>query len=85
MDEPRQIAAGLVDAVAAAVEPEAVPPRARQRDEFEGMAGPYPVSVIVRTPNVIPGLADVLIRVRAKTSSTAPRSKRRITGPPDPF
>lgn len=34
---------------------------------FEGMAGPYPISVVIRTPAVIPGRADVLIRV-ASTS-----------------
>jgi hypothetical protein len=32
---------------------------------FEGMAGPYPISVVVRAPRVIPGLADVMIRVRS--------------------
>ncbi len=29
---------------------------------FEGMAGPYPVRVIVRTPGVIPGLAQISVR-----------------------
>lgn len=31
---------------------------------FEGQAGPYPVRVIVRPPKVIPGLAEILVRVR---------------------
>jgi hypothetical protein len=31
---------------------------------FDGQAGPYPVRVIVRPPKVIPGLAEILIRVR---------------------
>ncbi|HET9947688.1 MAG TPA: hypothetical protein VFQ22_02065, partial [Longimicrobiales bacterium] len=30
---------------------------------FEGAAGPYPIRVIVRTPGVIPGLAEVTVRV----------------------
>ncbi len=30
---------------------------------FEGMAGPYPVRVIVRTPGVIPGLAQISVRL----------------------
>ena len=30
---------------------------------FEGMAGPYPLRVIVRTPGVIPGLAQITVRV----------------------
>lgn len=30
---------------------------------FEGMAGPYPIRVIVRTPGVIPGLAQISVRV----------------------
>ena len=29
---------------------------------FDGMAGPYPIRVIVRTPGVIPGLAQISIR-----------------------
>ncbi len=31
---------------------------------FDGDAGPYPVRVIVRPPEVIPGLAEVTVRVR---------------------
>jgi hypothetical protein len=30
---------------------------------FEGAAGPYPVRVIVRTPGVVPGLAQITVRV----------------------
>jgi hypothetical protein len=30
---------------------------------FEGNAGPYPVRIIIRPPGVIPGLADISIRV----------------------
>jgi hypothetical protein len=30
---------------------------------FEGMAGPYPVRIVVRAPGVIPGLADVVVKV----------------------
>ncbi|HEV8196476.1 MAG TPA: hypothetical protein VGP87_07545, partial [Gemmatimonadales bacterium] len=43
---------------------------------FTGPAGPYIVTVVVRAPGVIPGLADVIIRttatdVRAITASPA--------------
>jgi hypothetical protein len=34
---------------------------------FEGMAGPWPVRIIVRPPVVIPGLAEVTVRVKAGT------------------
>jgi hypothetical protein len=30
---------------------------------FEGNAGPYPVRVIIRPPGVVPGLADITVRV----------------------
>ena len=30
---------------------------------FEGSAGPYPIRVIVRTPGVIPGLAQISVRI----------------------
>jgi hypothetical protein len=30
---------------------------------FDGLAGAYPVRVIVRPPNVVPGLAEVIVRV----------------------
>ena len=32
---------------------------------FDGNAGPYPVRVIVRPPNVVPGLAEVIVRLDA--------------------
>ncbi len=32
---------------------------------FEGAAGPYPVHIVVRPPAVIPGVAEVAVRVRA--------------------
>jgi hypothetical protein len=32
---------------------------------FDGSAGPYPVRVIVRPPDVVPGLAEVIVRVDA--------------------
>jgi len=32
---------------------------------FDGVAGPYPVRVIVRPPEVVPGLAEVITRVDA--------------------
>jgi hypothetical protein len=43
---------------------------------FAGNAGPYPVTVVVRAPGVIPGLADVIVRttggdIRAVTASPA--------------
>jgi hypothetical protein len=30
---------------------------------FEGQAGPYPIRVVIRTPGVVPGLADISIRI----------------------
>ena len=30
---------------------------------FAGDAGPYPVSVVVRPPDVVPGLAEISVRV----------------------
>ena len=32
---------------------------------FDGNAGPYPVRVIVRPPEVVPGLAEVIVRLNA--------------------
>jgi len=37
---------------------------------FEGMAGPYPVRVIVRTPGVIPGLAQISVRITGEPAPT---------------
>lgn len=33
---------------------------------FDGEAGPYPVRVVIRPPDVIPGIADVSVRVRGE-------------------
>ena len=30
---------------------------------FDGQAGPYPVRLVIRPPNVIPGLAEIIVRV----------------------
>jgi hypothetical protein len=30
---------------------------------FEGMAGPYPVRVVIRAPGVVPGLSEITVRV----------------------
>src|SRR5262249_29965112 len=40
---------------------------------FEGKAGPYPVRVVVRAPGVVPGLAEIDVRVLSgrPTSVTA--------------
>ena len=32
---------------------------------FDGNAGPYPVRVIIRPPEVVPGIAEVIVRVDA--------------------
>ncbi len=37
---------------------------------FDGMAGPYPVRVIVRTPGVIPGLAQISVRIGGESAPT---------------
>jgi hypothetical protein len=39
---------------------------------FEGAAGPYPVRVIIRNPGVVPGLAQITVRL------LAPRPVRRV-------
>ncbi|HET7296707.1 MAG TPA: hypothetical protein VFI66_06165 [Gemmatimonadales bacterium] len=39
---------------------------------FEGSAGPYPVRVVIRTPGVVPGLAQITVRL------LAPRAVRRV-------
>jgi hypothetical protein len=41
---------------------------------FEGQAGPYPIRVVVRTPGVVPGLADIAVRVTG-----GPGGARRVT------
>ena len=40
---------------------------------FEGKAGPYDVSIIVRPPQVIPGLAEITVRVPPSDSSVVQR------------
>src|SRR4029077_7073693 len=39
---------------------------------FEGVAGPYPVRVIVRSPGVVPGLAQITVRL------LSPQRARRV-------
>jgi len=41
---------------------------------FAGSAGPYPVTVLVRAPGVIPGLADVIIKVTGEGVRTVTAS-----------
>ncbi|HJO05486.1 MAG TPA: hypothetical protein QGG47_16080 [Acidobacteriota bacterium] len=40
---------------------------------FEGMAGPYPVRVIIRPPGVVPGLAEIAIRLQAPADTIGVR------------
>jgi len=40
---------------------------------YEGTAGPYEVSIVVRPPQVIPGLAEITVRVPASDSSAVRR------------
>ncbi len=47
---------------------------------FEGDAGPYPVRVVVRPPLVIPGLAEIAVRLRQE--GTPPPAPRRVTVQP---
>ncbi|RMH20089.1 MAG: hypothetical protein D6696_09020 [Acidobacteria bacterium] len=48
---------------------------------FEGTAGPYPVRVIVRPPGVVPGLAEITVRVKeGKAQRVAIRPVRWDTG-----
>ena len=42
---------------------------------FEGSAGPYAVRVIVRNPGVVPGLAQITVRLLAPPT---PRAVRRV-------
>jgi hypothetical protein len=56
---------------------------------FEGQAGPYPVRIVIRPPGVIPGLAEISVRVHAsKIDSVSALPMRWNTGrdgapPPD--
>jgi hypothetical protein len=54
---------------------------------FEGTAGPYPVHIVVRPPAVIPGVAEIAVRVLAplparppSSSSPSPASPRPASG-----
>ncbi|MEO5510581.1 MAG: hypothetical protein ABIS27_08110 [Longimicrobiales bacterium] len=38
---------------------------------YDGMAGPYSVRVLIRPPAVVPGLADIMVRVRGDASGGA--------------
>ncbi len=48
---------------------------------FDGDAGPYPLRVIVRAPVVIPGLAEITIRLR-QDGAAQPPAPRKITVQP---
>jgi hypothetical protein len=47
---------------------------------YDGPAGPYSVRVLVKPPRVVPGLADVLVRVRGGASSVEVAPARSGTG-----
>jgi hypothetical protein len=47
---------------------------------FEGAAGPYPVHIVVRPPAVIPGVAEIAVRVRAPLPARPPSSLRPSLG-----
>jgi hypothetical protein len=49
---------------------------------LEGMAGPYPVHVVVRPPPVIPGVAEVAVRVSAPRSARSDAARLRVTAQP---
>ena len=51
---------------------------------FQGAAGPYTVRVIVRTPGVVPGLADIAVRVLAGPHVGAITVLPLRGGPPPP-
>src|SRR5216117_2932461 len=56
---------------------------------FEGPAGPYRIRVIVRTPGVVPGLAQITVRLldgaRARTVAVLPVYwNPRTAAPPPP-
>ena len=42
---------------------------------FEGLAGPYPVRIVVRPPAVIPGVAEIAVRVRSPRPPTGRRDE----------
>lgn len=52
---------------------------------FEGAAGPYPVHIVVRPPAVIPGVAEIAVRVRAPLParpSSSPSPSLGVTAQP---
>ncbi len=51
---------------------------------FEGAAGPYPVHVVVRPPAVIPGVAEIAVRVQAPLPAAGRQGpgKLRVTAQP---
>lgn len=56
---------------------------------FEGLAGPYPLNVVIRPPNVIPGIATVEVRALAKDLESLKLTPMALTGagskfPPTP-
>ncbi|HEY6320366.1 MAG TPA: hypothetical protein VJA16_02275 [Thermoanaerobaculia bacterium] len=51
---------------------------------FEGAAGPYPVHIVVRPPAVIPGVAEIAVRVRAPLPARPPSSSPASPASPRP-
>lgn len=56
---------------------------------WEGLAGPYPVNVVIRPPSVIPGVAEVDVRVLAQDVNSLRLTPMTLTGagakfPPTP-
>ena len=48
---------------------------------FEGDAGPYPLYVTIRSPDVIPGVATIEIRARSTDVTSMTVVPMRLTGP----
>jgi hypothetical protein len=48
---------------------------------FEGLAGPYPLYVSIRPPQVIPGIAEISIRAAAKDIERITIAPMTLTGP----
>lgn len=48
---------------------------------FEGLAGPYPVTVVIRTPRVIPGVAEVQVRTGAADVDGVRITPMTLSGP----
>lgn len=57
---------------------------------FDGLAGPYPISVTIRVPGVVPGRAQIIVRVRTDDPATvaiapiAAKTDVANTPPPEP-